>query len=808
MTTDFLEDEDDFLGDDDDLFFADEEDEQISNTLPPWKVLIVDDEPGIHQVTKFAISELTFENKPLAFLHAHNGPEAIELVKNTPDIALVLLDVVMETQTAGLEVAKAIREDVDNHLTRIILRTGQPGYAPEAEIILDYDINDYKNKTELSKDKLCTTVIAALRGYAELIRTESYRQALSKIMAHSEQLLTATNFVQFFEHLRKELATLLPLGKLYNPQPVYYALLDLAADEPAFLHHSNNIDDPPHWLEQFAELLALSHQQNNQFSHHLALLPVRDSKSPHQLFLAIDNQEEIDRQQQQLLDIFGHYVEIASANLSLQLSLSTLNSDLEAKVALRTKELSVEKQKAEQASQAKSQFLANMSHEIRTPMNAILGFTQLLIRAPEASEAQKETLFKIDKAGNHLMEIINDVLEISKIEAGAMELKISAFDLGALLEDVGQMFSFRCEQKSLKWQFINQLEQHLPVYGDQGKLRQVLINLLGNAVKFTDSGFVRMTLSQSSPHVYQLEVKDSGPGMSTTELDNLFTNFAQGKAGMDKGGTGLGLAISDKQVELMDGKVVVESQLGQGSTFMLTIPLEPCLEGVESVKPPEVQNIRLKPGQIYKALVVDDIEANRDVLGRLLQEINIDVFYAVDGKEAIEKIKNMTFDIVFMDILMPVMRGDEAIDVIRKEVNQPALVCVAISAFSLAHEIQYYIDLGFDVFIPKPFLFSDIYNCLLDFGQNKFEQIELAPADQPPQDSPVKLSEYQLSDDAFEQLQMAAELNRLSFVKEYIEKQLLTDTHNKPLGYHLLAYVENYDMDGFIDALKEVGRVK
>lgn len=806
MASDFLDD-DDGLIDDDDLFFADEEDDETSAQQLPWKVLIVDDEPGIHQVTKFAISELVFEGRPLEFLHAYNGPEAIATVKETPDIALILLDVVMETQTAGLDVAKAIREQVDNHLTRIILRTGQPGYAPEAEIILDYDINDYKNKTELSKDKLCTTVIAALRGYAELIRTESYRQSLSKIMEYSEQLLTATNFEQFFEHLRTELASLLPLGKLYNPQEVSYCLLNRADESSEVIHHSSNVDDPNVWLEQFAQLLADSAEQGNQFDKHLAVLPIRDPKSDHQLFLAIDNQEFIDDQQQQLLDIFAHYVEIASANLSLQLSLSKLNTDLEAKVDQRTRELSVEKQKAEQASQAKSQFLANMSHEIRTPMNAILGFTQLLIRDAQTSTEQKETLFKIDKAGNHLMEIINDVLEISKIEAGAMELKLTPFDLGALLEDVGQMFSFRCEQKSLDWEFINQLDNELPVYGDQGKMRQIMINLLGNAVKFTDEGYVSLTLSQPAPHTYRFDVKDSGPGMTEEELKALFTNFAQGKAGSEKGGTGLGLAISYKQVELMGGKIKVQSTPGEGSTFSFTVPLEPCAEGVEPPKPSDIESIRLKPDTTLKALVVDDIEANRDVLGRLLQDTNINVYYAVDGKDAIEKIWNMKFDIVFMDILMPVMRGDQAIDVIRKEVDQPGLICVAISAFSLAHEVQYYIDLGFDEFIPKPFLFSDIYNCLLKFSEDKFEKMELPKESLPPKEEIVRLAEYNLPTQMHNDLEMAAELNRLSFIKEYIETHILTVPDNKALGQHLLEFVENYDMDGFIAALKEVGNV-
>jgi signal transduction histidine kinase/CheY-like chemotaxis protein len=796
----------DFFDDDDDLFFAEEDDEQII-TLPPWKVLIVDDEPGIHQVTKFAIQELIFEERPLEFIHAYTGAEANEIVAKTPDIALILLDVVMETQTAGLEVAKHIRDVIDNHLTRIILRTGQPGYAPEAEIILDYDINDYKNKTELSKDKLCTTVIAALRGYGELIRTESYRQALSKIMDYSELLLTSTNFEQFYDRLSSELSNLLPLGKLHNPQKVSYALLCRNNDKNQMLRVSENVDDFGEWFSQFDTLMQNQQETGNRYDKSLAVLPINDSKSVDRLFLAIDNNEGIDQQEQQLLDIFSHYVEIASTNLSLQLSLSSLNTQLEAKVDKRTRELKVAKQKAENANQAKSQFLANMSHEIRTPMNAILGFTQLLVRAADTSMEQKETLLKVDKAGNHLMGIINDVLEISKIEAGAMEVKLTSFDLGALLEDVCQMFSFRCEQKNLEWQFYNSIGPEIPVIGDQGKMRQILINLLGNAVKFTDEGFVKLTLSQPALHTYKIEVQDSGPGMDEEELETLFTNFAQGKAGADKGGTGLGLAISYQQAELMGSQIQVSSTPGEGTSFYFNVQMEPSSEQFHQDESHELESIKLLEDQSLSVLVVDDIEANRDVLGRLLLDTNVSVEYASDGQEAIDKIWHTRYDIVFMDILMPVMRGDEAIDVIRKEINQPNLVCVAISAFSLAHEVQYYIDIGFDEFIPKPFLFNDIYATLIRSFADKFEKVlveEQAPEE--PQ-APINLSEYRLSAMAHEDLAIAAELNRLSYLKDYIDNLVSLEPDKKPLGNHLLGFVDNYDMDGFIVALKEVGHV-
>ena len=205
MASDFFDD------DDDDLFFAEEEEEEIS-LLPPWKVLIVDDEPGIHQVTKFAIQDLVFEDRPLEFLHAYTGSEANEMMANTPDIALMLLDVVMETQTAGLEVAKHVREVIDNHLTRIILRTGQPGYAPEAEIILDYDINDYKSKTALTAQRLFTTIIASFRSYRDLLAIERNRTGLIRVIEASSTLFSFRSMDTFTQGLLQQLSSVFSRG--------------------------------------------------------------------------------------------------------------------------------------------------------------------------------------------------------------------------------------------------------------------------------------------------------------------------------------------------------------------------------------------------------------------------------------------------------------------------------------------------------------------------------------------------------------------------------------------------------------------
>ena len=196
------------------------------------------------------------------------------------------------------------------------------------------------------------------------------------------------------------------------------------------------------------------------------------------------------------------------------------------------------------------------------------------------------------------------------------------------------------------------------------------------------------------------------------------------------------------------------------------------------------------------------------MLGALLTETGATIDYASDGKEALKKIWHTRYDMVFMDILMPVMRGDEAIDVIRKEINQPKLTCVAISAFSLAHEIKYYLDIGFDEFIPKPFLFSDIYRCLTKFSPNHFEiLVEKKDPPDPPVNQKIKLTECHLSEEIYQQLTIAAELNRLSHLKELIDGLTSKDPAQRSLGNYLLKFIDNYDMDGFLDALEEVNHV-
>jgi PAS domain S-box-containing protein len=374
---------------------------------------------------------------------------------------------------------------------------------------------------------------------------------------------------------------------------------------------------------------------------------------------------------------------------------------------------------AEQANRAKSEFLANMSHELRTPLNAILGFAQVMSNDDSLSAENHQNLAIINRAGEHLLNLINDILEMSKIEAGRTSLKISSFDLIHLLHNLEEMLRFRASSQHLKLVF--EYAPNLPQYvqTDEGKLRQVLLNLLGNAIKFTKTGSVTLRVStgdelQKSPHIF-FEVLDTGPGIAPQEINLLFEAFGQTETGRkSQQGTGLGLAISRKYVQLMGGDIQVTSTVGKGSLFAFNLPIGLAAASEIQTYQNKGHVICLAPGQIgYRILVVDDAKDSRLLLVKLLTTIGFDVQEAANGKEAIAKWIAWQPHLIFMDMRMPVMDGYEATKVIKaREIsylqqNSPLMplcpIIVALTASAFEEERQKILSTGCDDFIRKPF---------------------------------------------------------------------------------------------------------
>lgn len=662
-------------------------------------------------------------------------------------------------------------------------------------------------------------------------------------------VLAARDKTMIFENVR----TIFPNGgSLLQPQNTPFVLLDGPSGQyHAYMHNSVGTNwkfiglVPQHQVREYISQLVL---ENLQFlAAAIVLLSLASILGLNRSILAplagltkgtqhvrtqgdlsyrfqASSQDEI----RELANAFNQMLEaLDSSTRELRLSRQALQEErnlLDKRVQERTRELEAlnrtlqreveERARAEKAAdkanQAKSLFLASMSHEIRTPLNAVLGFTQLLLLDPQVGPAQRRSLETVHRSGEHLLMLLNDILEMSKIEAGRVETHPVHFDLWAMLEDLEATFVVLTRQAGLTLEVFKADDLPHWVLADEQKLRQVLHNLLGNAVKFTGSGGIvlraalRSDLHGSTARL-RFEVEDSGPGIPEDSRESVFRTFEQLSADKTrKGGTGLGLAISKAYVELMGGSIAVGGQEGGGSVFSFDLPFVSGRSQAGQSRQTSSRITRLAEGQNeVRVLVVDDNDANREILSSLLRLAGFTVQEAADGVAACELFSSWNPQLILLDMIMPVMDGFQVLERIRSTEAGRLVPIIAVTASVLREDEDRVLAAGVVAFLKKPFKAADVYALLeehLGVRYQKDDANEQLPAQVLPDSARDRQAIRALSAQAREDLRQAAISLDMERLGECIE---LTGRENRDAAAILERLLLEFRFDAIQDLLDE-----
>lgn len=741
---------------------------------PPWVVVIVDDEPDVHDVSRLVLSDLEYDGRTVEILSAHSGQEGRRLFEQRRDIAVALIDVVMEHDRAGLDLVKHLRDGLGNKLTRVILRTGQPGMAPEREIVAHFEIDDYKEKTELTADRLHTAVYAALRAYQALWGLEQTRHGLSSIADAAGRLMGYDSTERFFAEALREMAGMAAMvgGAAAATSPNAAGATPSPAALPAGLAVAwdPGAEGAVRVLAGTGEFTAAEGRPLGEL-----LAPVMAER-----VLQVASQGGMARDDEwALLGLdAGHgqrcalWVRCAIAPSKEASALWQMFSTKLGDVARarRAIEARTEMAAAERELRAKSRFMSRMSHELRTPLNAMLGFTQLMMSAGEDEDRslRQERLHHIATAGRHLLSLIDDVLDLSRLEGGEVALRLESVPLAPLLDQILPLVAPLAQAHGVQ---VSAEPGEVVFRADATRLRQVLLNLLTNAIKYNRPGGTVLLRAESGDLAAgarltegpaghpRLRVIDTGRGLSATQIRQLFQPFNRlGAEESDVEGTGIGLAIVKGLVERMGGVITATSTLGEGSTFTVCMPPGNAAEAASGraapaavpafpmsapaaigpsgrVSPPAMPplsagfTVQARPmapalvgappghpataAEAHPLLYIEDNPVNALIVAELVKRrADLVLHLAEDGSRGLASAQALRPALILLDMQLPDMDGHEVFRRLRSDPATARIPCIALSANALPADIDRALSAGFAAYLTKPFEFQDFLNAV------------------------------------------------------------------------------------------------
>ncbi|SFI52027.1 ATP-binding response regulator [Bradyrhizobium sp. cf659] len=551
-----------------------------------WKIAVIDDDPAVHDGTRFALSDYSLNGQGLEILSAYSAAEGRKLMAAHSDIAAVLLDVIMETDVAGLELVEFIRNEIKNETVRIILRTGQPGQAPERRVIVQYDINDYKAKTELTADKLFTSLTAALRSYQQLERMVQTRRGLEIIIDAASTLYDFKSMQRLAEGVLTQLASLLNVDcagiLVLRDNGGVDPELSVLAGSGCYSRFIGTTTSKALDPDLRAMVEAAFQRRKNEFADHRSVIYLRTG-SGREVVVLLQAERELSETDRSLVEIFSSRLSIAFDNVILYQQLQDANTQLEDRVAQRTRalmqanrRLSAQWLRLQRANGFKNEILGTVAHDLKNPLGVILGRTEMLKELISTGASSSGVVAQVDHirdATKRLTTMVDHLISDAMADAFDITIRREPVDVAALVKEVADANQPLAVNKQQAISLA--APSNIVTMCDTDRIREAIDNLISNAIKYSPIGgkISVAVIHEGSDTI--VRVSDEGAGLSPEDLGRLFGRFQRlsAKPTAGESSTGLGLSIVKRIIDMHGGEVTADSEgPGKGSTFTITLP--------------------------------------------------------------------------------------------------------------------------------------------------------------------------------------------------------------------------------------------